>query len=233
MIIRNSEVRRARQWARRADVAQDLANVLSPDGRGARSPLKVETALTGALLTCWHAPAMTYENIHRVLTQQISLQMQWELGVRYRDKHGVNQLGDRLGFLPGSLPDLTEGQRAQRRELLQSVVDRLVDASKPFDLGPTGDYALDATGLWSWARSGDNSVDRDAQWGYKTAKTGEKEMFFGYDLYAFARVQKVGDKARYPTSSSAASSGPPPATSRTALCRSSSACWTRATRSTR
>ncbi|MGY1821615.1 hypothetical protein [Geodermatophilus sp. SYSU D00079] len=136
-MIRNTEVGRACQWARRADVAPHLAAVLSPDGRGARSRLTVETALAGMLLTSWHAPAMTYENIHRVLTRQIRFEMQWELGVRYRDKQGVertitrrpienmvNQIGDRLGFLSGSHPVLDDADRAQRGELLQSVIDR-------------------------------------------------------------------------------------------------------------
>jgi hypothetical protein len=34
--------------------------------------------------------------------------------------------------------------------------------------------------------------------GYKTAKSGETEMFFGFDYYAFARVQQIGEAGRYP-----------------------------------
>ena len=48
-------------------------------------------------------------------------------------------------------------ERTRRAAQLQSVIDRILDASKPNDLQPTGHYALDATGLWAWARPGSQS----------------------------------------------------------------------------
>lgn len=214
-MIRDSEVRRVLALVQRADVSDDLRRVLSVDGRGARSPLTVESFLVGGVLSL-HLGPMTYANIHRVLTNEISVDSQRLLGTRYRTRAAglsverlitrrpienmLNQLGNRLGHRHTSHPDLSPAQRQERAALLQSVMDRVLDAAKPTDLPATGRYALDPTGVWSWsrARSDGTSVDPDAHWGYKTAKTGEKEKFFGYDVYAFVRVQEVGASRSYP-----------------------------------
>lgn len=42
---------------------------------------------------------------------------------------------------------------------------------------------------------GKPSADPDARWGYKTAKEGEKELFFGYSAFAVTRVHPVGASA--------------------------------------
>lgn len=42
------------------------------------------------------------------------------------------------------------------------------------------------------------SKDPDARHGYKTAKSGESEIFFGYDLYPMVRVRSEGDKTDHP-----------------------------------
>lgn len=212
-MIKNSDVERALSLIERAGVCDELRTVLSPKGNGSKSPLSVEAGLTGTLLTVQNGNALTYANILRTLTEEISLDWQRRLGVRYRPQriprvertitrrpieNMFNQIGERLGYLPGSNPDLPPGERKRRANQMQSIIDRLLDASKPVDLPPTSHYALDATGVWAWSRAKDDSRDQDARWGYKTPKVGDRELFFGYDVYAFVRVQPVGVTASYP-----------------------------------
>jgi hypothetical protein len=210
-MIPDPQVRRALAWARRADVGDDLREVLSSDGRGVHSPLTVETFLAGCLLTLQNNRPLTIANVLRVLTVDISVDMQRLLGSRYGGssellitrrplENMLKQLGARLSWLPSSAPELSDQERSRRAALLQSVMDRLIDASKPFDLAPTGHYALDATGVWEWGRGPhrEELARVDAKWGRKTAKSGQKEIFFGYDVYAWVRVQGVGATEPYP-----------------------------------
>lgn len=215
-MIPDRQVRRAVSWAQRADVGDDIRRVLSNDGRGVPSPLTVETLLAGCLLTLQDNRQLTIVNILQTLTVDISIDMQRLLGTRYWKRRGhrmvelvitrrpvenmLRQVGVRLSWLPSSAPDISKKERRRRAELLQLLMDRLIDASKPVDLPATGCYALDATGVWEWGRapSKENSRSTDARWGYKTAKSGEKETFFGYDVYAWVRVQEVGAPDPYP-----------------------------------
>jgi hypothetical protein len=215
-MITNSQVRRAMAWAHRAEVCDDIRQILSPDGRGAPSPLTVEAFLAGCLLTLQMNRPLTISNITRVLTQNTSIDMQRSLGTRYsvpRESGSIErvitrrpvenmlkQLGIRLSSLPSSAPDIPAEERLRREELLQSLMDRLIDASKPLDLAPTGHYALDATGVWEWGRAPGKNHPKpmDARWGHKTAKSGEEEIFFGFDVYAWVRIQEVGAQDPYP-----------------------------------
>lgn len=162
--------------------------------------------------------SLTYANVLRVLTHQISREWQLTLGTRYVTGSGagrqerlisrrpienmLNRIGQGLAHLETATPGLDTKERTYREALLTSITNRLLDASKPYDLPPTGHYALDATGVWAWSRAGGQdsttSRDPDARWGYKTAKTGQKQIFFGYDAYAWVRVQPVGDAQPYP-----------------------------------
>lgn len=215
-MIPDSQVRRAYGWAERADVGDDLRHILSEDGRGVHSPLTAEAFLAGCLLTLQNNRQLTIVHILRTLTVEISIDMQRLLGVRYWKRRGrravelcitrrpienmLRQLGSRLSYLPSSAPDIPEQEKVRRAELLQSLMDRLIDASKPVDLPATGHYALDATGVWEWKRAVSKKEQHmtDAKWGYKTAKSGETEKFFGYDVYAWVRVQDVGAPDPYP-----------------------------------
>lgn len=215
-MIADTQVKRALAWATRADVGDDLRRTLSRDGRGFPSPLSVEVFLAGCLLTLQDNRQLTIANILRVLTVDISIDMQRLLGTRHWKigrgrrtelvitrrpfENMLKRLGEELSWLPSSAPGISETERTRRAALLQSVMDRLIDASKPRDLPATGHYALDATGVWEWARAPkeEDLPLVDAKWGYKTAKSGEKEMFFGYDVYAWVRVQEVGATDPYP-----------------------------------
>lgn len=62
---------------------------------------------------------------------------------------------------------------------------------------PSGDWAIDGTGVDTWANglsTDQRRADRDARWGHRTP-TPQKAMsdkFFGYDLYGFTIVPPVG-----------------------------------------
>ena len=80
---------------------------------------------------------------------------------------------------------------------LQYICDRLLDASIAAAPEPSGNWAIDGTGVDTWA-NGLKPVrrrsDQDARWGHRTA-TPQKSMsdkFFGYDLYGFTIVPPAG-----------------------------------------
>jgi hypothetical protein len=214
-MIRDCKVQRTLALVHRADVADDLRAVLTPTGRGRRSGLSVEAFLVGLLLAAADGP-MTMAQVVNILTVEITVEAQELLGLpgasshlsRYRRswltrravENTLSQLAARLAHLPTTYPDLTAKDREHRAGLLQSIMDRLVEAAKPYDLPPTGQYALDATGVWAWGRYRKDSdgTDLDAHWGYKTPKNGDKELFYGYDVYAMTRVQPVDDHTPYP-----------------------------------
>jgi hypothetical protein len=71
------------------------------------------------------------------------------------------------------------------------------------DVTHHGSYAIDGSGIWSWSRGkkrNQQSADPDARWGYKTAKAGTQEMYFGYELHALVRINSQHqDRADVPT----------------------------------
>src|SRR5690606_3994270 len=84
-----------------------------------------------------------------------------------------------------------------RRELLQHILDRIVEAS--LDDRTTSTYAVDWTYMPSWARlrrAGQPSPDPDANHiRYENkAKTGPKYNIYGYAVHAVARTRAPGQE---------------------------------------
>lgn len=101
---------------------------------------------------------------------------------------------------------------------LLDVVNRVLRATHPTRPEGSGTYAVDESGVWAWSRGrkrnklptedrdGEKynevddvieddirrSVDRDANWGGKTAKNGSSEMYFGYSLHGIIRAPAPG-----------------------------------------
>ena len=212
-MIPAAQVRETIEWIDRSRVAPDLEALLRPTGRGRPRQLTVRALLVGIKLCIDTAKTGCLTDVHVVLTQQLHHRDQVELGIVDRrtgalvSLHQVRRLfatlSCRLDPAPHALDDAAADGVATRYEALQSVLDRLLDATMTPGVTHHGAYAIDGTGIWAWSRGKkrtDTSADPDARWGYKTAKTGSQEMFFGYELHALVRVNSQHqDRADVPT----------------------------------
>jgi hypothetical protein len=124
--------------------------------------------LLGGLLTVQECGNFVITDIHRTLVERIPFDEQFRLGIRRwvtekttgeryadiitkADLDNVTKAINRdLGYGRDTGQNLDDAERARRRSVIQAYCDALMDA---FDLGWTSTtYAMDATGIWSWAR---------------------------------------------------------------------------------
>lgn len=207
------EIRRAEAIVDRSGLVDELEGLLRPrdpvTGRHIGRPrdIPVRTFLVGVLLTAGHGKNMHLRRVHRTLTRDISRTQQERLGVRFQ------RPGDPLGASRRILSyhhfsritcALAKKVGTAGDEYLQSICDRLIDASVAAGPSPTGEWAIDGTGVDTWSnglKSKDRRSDRDAQWGHRTP-TPQKSMskkFFGYDLYGFTALPPAGsDGSEHP-----------------------------------
>ena len=105
---------------------------------------------------------VTFRAMHKIATGQLPRPMQWELGIlRRHPKSGavielsykqVSDMGARLSqHLSARDPKLPENQRAARLNALQAISDLLLVASHAMS-NTTDAFAVDETGVWSWAK---------------------------------------------------------------------------------
>ena len=215
------EIRRAESIIDRSGLVDELEALLRPvdpvSGRHIGRPrdISVRTFLVGVLLTAGHGKNLHLRQVHRNLTRDISRTQQARLGVRFERR------GERLGshkrvltynhfsrLLCAITRKVTatvdaEGDDASAA-YLQSIIDRLIAASIAAGPAPSGHWAIDGSGVDTWAnglKSEKRRADRDAQWGYRTP-TPQKSMsdkFFGYDLYGLTTVPlQRGDGSDHP-----------------------------------
>ncbi|MCB1256753.1 MAG: hypothetical protein KDB26_06595 [Microthrixaceae bacterium] len=194
------EIRRAEAIIDRSGLVDELEELLRPGGNGRPRDISVRTSLVGVLLTAGHGKNLHLRQVHRVLTRDISRTQQDRLGVRF-ERRGEH-LGARkrvLTYHHFSRIVCALAAKVDRsgEEYLQSIVDRLIDASIDSGPDPSGHWAIDGTGVDTWAnglKSSKRRADQDAAWGHRTP-TPQKSMsqkFFGYDLYGFTIVPAAG-----------------------------------------
>ena len=241
-MIAGAEVERTLEVVRRSGISDDLENLLRPVGQGRKRRLSAEALFVALLLTVKHKQSLTLVNVHAVLTRDISVSKQLELGyrrpgagggaclslrqVRYLFSAIAQRLetADSLGVRPEDQVALpADAEPLPGGEALQTLLDKLLAGTMPAHVTHEGAYAVDETVVWAWARGkgprvvavadgseapddeapfdeADGSVatepgvpfDPDARWGYKTALRGESPMFFGYGVFAFARIAPQG-----------------------------------------
>jgi len=200
-LIGTSHLRETTEWVDRANVARDLEALLRPTKRGRPRQLSVRTLLIGIKRSIDTAKTACLTDVHRLLVEQLHHRDQAELGVVNRrtgeliSLHQVRRLfvtlTARLDPSGHPTPALPDGACATRHEALQSVLDRLLDATMTTDVTHHGSYAIDGTGVWSWSRGKrrtELSADPDARWGTKTHKSGKQESYFGYEVHALVRI---------------------------------------------
>lgn len=221
-MITPTQVRLAEYIIDRSGIVDTLHGVRRTTGRGRPTDHDLARALwIGMFLSIHCHGKATLKDIHTLLTRDLSDTDKKRLKVR---RNGVDinysklssyskSLKNKLSYGP-SAGVIDDDERATRHDTILTAVNDLMDV---FDLGwKSGWFAIDATGLWSWARgtgafipgnsigdddaspgdddvapasaSTNTSADPDATWMLKTSKQGPPEAFFGYHGHAIVQV---------------------------------------------
>lgn len=207
------EVRRVEAVVERSGLIDELEDLLRPrdpnTGRPIGRPrdISVRTFLVGVLLAARHGRNLHLRQVHRILTVDVSRTQQDRLGVRFQrrgDPRGAFRRILTYAHFSRITCALAAKVRRDGDEYLQSICDRLIDASVAAGPAPTGDWAIDGTGVDTWSnglKSEKRRADQDARWGHRTP-TPQKSMsdkFFGYDLTALTALPPTGsDGHEYP-----------------------------------
>lgn len=164
-MIRREDIARAEYVVRTSAAIQALGDGMarSPRGRKPRQD-NLELLAIGLLLSIQDRGVATVQGAHRILTEEIEFAERLRLGsvriVNGREEvislkelyHQANLIKDRLAYGKKSTPHLSQDERDRRHQVVVDFNNKLMDA---FDIGWDHDvYALDATGIWSWARGG-------------------------------------------------------------------------------
>ncbi|MDA8282516.1 MAG: hypothetical protein M0Z42_04275 [Actinomycetota bacterium] len=128
----------------------------------------------GILSTTLHGSGVI-EHMHKVLVEELPLDVQWRLGVRQwvsgtdgqhkercltlDDFYNLSRrLAKYLDYGIGSAPDLDDDERARRHSVVQTVCDTFCAIFDDPDITASAQgwissvVAIDATGIWSWGR---------------------------------------------------------------------------------
>jgi hypothetical protein len=227
-VITPSDVRIAEYIIDTSGIVDTLHGGRRTSRRGRPADLDLAKALwVGMLLSIQFHGRATLREIHTLLTRELCDTDKKRLKVLRGGEHIAysklvnysKSLKNKLAF-GRSAGDIDDTERAERHNTVVTAVDDLMEV---FNLDwTTTRYAIDATGLWSWARGkgkftpgelvdeddpdfdpdtqpqptvDNQSADPDASWQGKTAKGGNQEGFFGYHGHAIVQVpNKTGDK---------------------------------------
>lgn len=168
MRIPNAQVERAAYVIDEANASELLETTMAYKPQGRPGGLSLRTFLIGCLLAIELRASFKATTIHRVLTEGLSIQKQWELGVRQRDdedevvvtpRHRIYYLSKtitkRVAYTKMAAAyfdlDVDNEELERRRRGHYAILDALLQASI-VDEG-VGWYALDGSGHWSWGRS--------------------------------------------------------------------------------
>lgn len=160
-----SDIRRAEYVIDSSRIVAILEGGMRRDHRGRKPATNtLRLLLLGMLLSVHHQGSLALTDVLDVLTRQLPHDEQVRIGVMTRTRRGTstvnykqlvyqaNRLMSLLAYGHGSAPDLGGLERDRRHSTMRTAIDELMDV---FDLGwQTDAMALDATGIWSWAKSG-------------------------------------------------------------------------------
>lgn len=141
------------------EIRKDLKKGNVTVGRGRPRVVSVEALLLAIILCVQVHRTMVMRSVHSVLTHELDVELQQQLGVRWRDRHGavyvakeahvtstLQAILDALAHTADYACGVEEAERERRQQVWQDVLDRLVAASHgPFQ--PSGDLALDGCGI--------------------------------------------------------------------------------------
>ncbi len=165
-MIRRCEVELVLKAVRRSGVADDVEKILVPHHTGRPRELSVEVFFVGAVLVAAKGLTLTLDNIHKMLTKEITPSVQIALGIRFKPVAGqpgeaitvrqvcylLNAIEKRLEFTEASAPGLTDAEREHRGDALQAIIDKLIRASHPQTMPKNIAVAWDSSGVESFAK---------------------------------------------------------------------------------
>ena len=158
-----SVIERAVEVVVRSGADRQLLTLLSPTGRGRRPTYNTTALLVGSILAVQWKGSLVVRDIHRVLTQRLPVDVQRELGVRRmvngkerfvaeKELYAIMEaIGIYLEYGRGLAPNLTDDDRADRREKLLDLMHRILQVTLPSS--PTTSRAIDGTGIWSYGKA--------------------------------------------------------------------------------
>ena len=164
----DAQVLRAIYLVDTSGVVEMLENLVIRAPQGRPRQLTLRTWLIGALLAVDNGAGFKAVAIHASLWG-MSVEMQWQLGVRYEDRRGkVHRIAkSHVDYISKNLPrwlactragaarfglEISDEELDRRRDGLQDAMDALLDASKA-ETHDAGWFAADGSSTWSWGRA--------------------------------------------------------------------------------
>ncbi len=227
--------KRVLKAVRRSGVHTELEALLRPTGHGGRPRQLRADVFVAALIVCAaHYKDLALTNVHRVLTVDLDEKYRKKLGVLFTATDGTSQtisvrqvrylldaFENVLATNPSLAPGLSEVERIERTEKLDSIVNGILGVSHPPGLAKPAAMAMDATAMQSWGKGKRRpvapgtgllaagsatrtsegkgsetevySIDPDARWGYCTKTYDNKtNSVFGYAMFTTVGVPDVG-----------------------------------------
>ncbi|HEX3795258.1 MAG TPA: hypothetical protein VHV57_12230 [Acidimicrobiales bacterium] len=199
MSIPRSDVEMVQHIMAKSNMMGILEDGMRRNPRGLKSNRKpLELFFLGSFLSVMHGHGFKVTAIHKTLTTELPVDIQFELGViernidsdgphielmtRHELYNAVRVLKKQFAYGFGSAPELDDVERRRRHRVICDVTDALCDVFIDPTITADGEgfpsviTALDATGYWSWGKGKyDRHVvgekDEDAESGEDTADT--------------------------------------------------------------
>lgn len=164
-MITHDDIARAEYIVSTSGAFEVLRDGIQRSAKGRKSNDRMlELLCVGLLLSIQDRGVATVQGAFRTLTREIPLDEQLRLGV-LQVKEGktklisvfdvynqANRINVGLAYGDTSTPGISDEERIRRHQVIVRFSNTLMDA---FELGWNHKvYALDATGVWSWARGG-------------------------------------------------------------------------------
>ena len=164
-MITHADVAMAEFVIDESSIIKTIAGGINTDQRGRKPKTEsLRLLLVGMFLSINKRRSATITDIHRTLTEEIPYDEQFRLGSR-TNLQGVistiqmtdlyyqaNKISERLSYGSRSNPNLSIKERSRRHDVITSASNALMDV---FDFGwKSSTWAIDATGIWSWAKGG-------------------------------------------------------------------------------
>jgi hypothetical protein len=145
-----------------SEIGEFLAAAVPKDNRGRKSGLTWDLFVLGSLISAYLGQGHVLSNVYDILTEHIDRYSQVRLGIRKNalspptfSYDGVSRMSlsfaHALDYGQGTKPDLSDEERARRRDLVLGVTDRLLAVTLIPSESST--FAIDGSGIWAWGKA--------------------------------------------------------------------------------
>ena len=162
-MIRRCEFKLVYDAVKRSGVGADFEAILVPTKTGRPRALTAEVFVTGAVLCALDGLTLTLKNIHELLTTDLAKSLQVLIGVKAdyeaepitvrQVRYLFEAIDRRFTFSVEQDPTLSDVEREIRSEALQSILDKLINATHPQSMPKQTALAMDTSAVEAWAKS--------------------------------------------------------------------------------